>query len=185
MYIDQNYRYLVFIATILAWLAIGIVLWFWPVTKSKSISTHVSASKKAWLIFAPLETVALLLLYIFMLKWFIPTLILPTVYTALVSVVVLLELLTTWIPDTTGWKHTAHRKTAYGAAFLLPLLIMPILFSEATTAFSKMVTFISLSVMFYILYLLIAVKTARQKHLIYQSIYFACFYLPILSVALR
>ena len=180
--IDENYRYVGVLATFLAWLGIGVVLWIWPVVRSKSISTHVSAYKAAWLIFAPIETAALLLLYLFMLNWFIPILGLSTMYIVLLTIALLLELITTWVPDTSGLKHKVHRITAYSAALMLPLLIIPVALSPIVPLIPKLLAYISLAVMGYILYLLFAIQAARKKHLIYQSVYFACFYIPILAV---
>lgn len=104
MEINESYRYLGVLASFLAWLAIAIVLLCWPRVRSQSVSNHVAAYKKAWLIYAPIESVALILFYVFMIKWFIPVLALSSTYQWLITVALSLELITVWVPDTVGWK---------------------------------------------------------------------------------
>lgn len=179
---SESYKYVGVIASFTAWLAIAVVLYKWPVIKSKSISKHVAAYKQAWLLFAPLETVALVLFFFFMFKWFIPALNLPTTYSIVVTMALLLELITTWIPDTHGIKHKIHHFTAYGAAWLLPILNLSIVFTPAASVVSRVAALVLFVAMVAIIYMFLRIKGTREKHLIYQGIYFACFHVPLLLV---
>jgi hypothetical protein len=182
MEINDSYRYIGVLASLMAWLGIVIVLWSWPIIKTNSISKHVATQKKSWLLFAPIETVALALFYVFMVNWFIPVLELPGLYKILISITLLLEVITSWVPDSTGWKKTVHHYTAYSAALLLPILNLFIATSAQTPVIAKVVAYASFAAAVGILCLYAFTKTARQKHLVYQSLYFACFHLPILAV---
>ena len=182
MEINESYRYVGVLASFTAWLAIAIVLWRWPRIKSQSISKHVSAYKKAWLIFAPIESVALILFYVFMSNWFIPVLELPAIYTFLITLSLLLEFITTWVPDVKGWKQTVHHYTAYGAVLILPFITVLVALSPDISLFAELAAWISLAIMFTIISLYLSKKDTRKNHLIYQSVYFACFHIPVLAV---
>lgn len=182
MPINDNYKYIGVLASFLTWLAIAIVLWRQPRVPSNSISKHVAADRRGWLIFAPLATLALVLFYIFMVNWFIPKLDLSPTYEVLVTLVILLEFITTWIPDTSGWKQRVHHYTAYTAAAILPFLTLIITRSPFITTTARILTYACLVVALGIFALYLTVKTTREKHLIYQSIFFACFYIPVLVV---
>lgn len=181
MQVEESYKYVGVVASFTAWLAIAAVLYSWPIVRSKSISKHVSAYKKAWLLFAPVETLALLLFYVFMIKWFIPALALSSLYKILVTLALILELVTTWVPDTDGIKHKVHHFTAYSAAWILPLLNILIVTSTAASMAVKVAAAFSAMIMITIIYKFLITKTAREEHLIYQSVYFACFHIPLLT----
>lgn len=182
MQVIEGYKYVGIIASFTAWLAIAVVLYGWPVVKSKSISKHVSASRQSWLLFAPIETIALILLYLFMISWLIPILELSNVFLVLVTIALLLELITTWVPDTSGIKHKIHHYTAYTAALLVPVVTLFIAASALTPTIAKVIAYICTLIALGIVGLFLFAKNTREKHLIYQSIYFACFHISMLAV---
>lgn len=182
MQVIESFRYVGVLASLTAWLAIVVVLYRSPIVKSKSISKHVATSRQTWLLFAPIETTALVLFYVFMVKWLIPVLVLPTAFTILVTFALLLELVTTWVPDTTGAKHRIHHYTAYGAALLIPVVTLFIATASLTPNLAKVIAYLCTALSLFIIALFVVGKDTREKHLIYQSIYFACFHIPILAV---
>jgi len=182
MDINESYKYIGVLASFLAWFGIAMVLYKWPTIKSNSISKHVSAYKRAWLLFAPIETISLLLFYLFMINWFIPTLNLPITFEVLVVAALLLELVTTWVTDTDGLKHKIHQFTAYTASLLIPVITLFIAVSPLASTTARVIAYLSFGVSVGIFCLFLLKESTREKHLVYQSLYFACFHLPILAV---
>ena len=176
----QGYKYVGVISIALTWLAISFVLYKWPVLRSKSISKHVSAYKESYLLFAILTSVSLVLFYLFMFKWFIPVFTLPLGFKLVLIIGLILEFITVWIPDSTGLKHSVHNFTGYSAAFLLLVMTSFIVASPAASTFVKLVSLIATATMFSIFGFFLSVKSARQQHLIYQSVYIVSFHIAIL-----
>ena len=176
----QIYRYFGLLSIFLAWLSVGVVLYKWPIIISRSISRHMAAQKESYLLNVLITSSSLAIFILFSFKWLIPTYNLHLMCKILVSLCAGLELITAWVPDSSGIKHLIHHYASYTAALLLPLIVLLILLSSRTTNFTKIVSFIAIVKMISIIFLLQYGKKARQKHLLYQCLYFACFHVVII-----
>ena len=179
----EVYRYIGMVAIVCSWVAIATAFYKKPVSVSKSISKHVSVRRKTWLMFAPIQTVSLALLYLFMTRWLIPVLDLPRQFNIIVIVGIMLELITTWIPDTSGLNHKIHHYTAYSAAMFIPIVTTSIPTNDATPTVVKYISYTCSVIAIYIIGMfLLSGHKAKQKHLIYQCTYFLCLHISLMAV---
>ena len=169
------------ISIILAWCAISYILLVTTRALDKSVSHHVAINNSNHIIFALLMTVSLTFMGIFIYFWLIPTYSLSTLFAVVVGLAIFLEFVTTWIPLTVGWKHSVHQACSYGAAFLMPILII-ILLSSGLSGVAMWVNICSLSLMLVLLYLFVFVKSVRRHYLVYQNIYILAFHAALLSM---
>jgi hypothetical protein len=170
------------LSIILTWCAIAFVLLVTARVLEKSVSHHVAMKKNNHIIFAILMTVSLALMSIFLYFWLIPVHSLSAFFAVIVGFAIFLELVATWVPLTVGWRHNVHQVCSYGAAFLLPILMILIILSPGVSSVSIWVSIFSLSLMVILLYLFLFVKPVRRHYLIYQNIYILAFHISILSM---
>jgi hypothetical protein len=172
------------ISILLTWLAIGFILLVTTRDLTMSVSHHAALEKRNYFIFCVLMTISLGLMGMFMYCWFIPTFALPMIFGVIVGVAILLELITTWIPLTEGWKYTVHQSCSYAVAALIPFLAIFMVLSPRISTISLYACLAMLGVMSYLTYLFVFVKSARQHYLVYQNVYVAAFHISILSMLL-
>jgi hypothetical protein len=172
------------ISVLLTWFAIGFILLATSRDLTRSVSHHAALEKRNYFIFCFLMTLSLVLMSLFMYGWFIPTFALPVIFGVIVGVAILLELITTWIPLTEGWKYTVHESCSYAVAALIPFLTLFMVFSPKISTISLYVCLAMLGVMSYLTYLFVFVKSARRHYLVYQNVYVAAFHISILSMLL-
>lgn len=170
------------LSIVLTWCAITFILLVTARVLEKSVSHHAAMKKNNHIIFAILMTTSLVLMSIFIYFWLIPVYNLSAIFGAVVGLAILLELVTTWVPLTVGWRHTVHQACSYGAAFLLPILMILIILSPDVSSVSTWISVFSLSVMVVLLHLFVFVKSVRRHYLIYQNIYILAFHISILSM---
>ena len=168
-------------SVLLTWLAIGFILYATERDMKRSVSHHAAVKARNHLVFGSTMTASLVSMFLFMYWWFIPHFHLPAAFSTIVGVALLLELATTWVPLTTGWKYTFHQTASYGAAALIPFLLFITLYSPYISRFAVYVCIASLATMVYLLYLFIFVKSARLRYLVYQTAYIAVFHISILA----
>ncbi len=171
------------LSVLLTWTSIGFILYVTERNLGRSVSHHAAVTARNHVIFGLIMTASLIFMFLFMYGWFIPYFQLPTIFSIIVGVALILELATTWVPLTTGWKYIFHQTSSYGAAILIPFLLFITLFSPKTSHIAAYVNITSLAVMVFLLYLFVFVKSARLRYLIYQNTYVAAFHVAILATA--
>lgn len=181
MHPADNLKILGIISVVLTWLSIGYIMYVTPRELSRSISHHAALNKRPYYLFAIGMTISVVLMYIFMIWWLIPALLLPAWFSILVVAVIVLELVTTWIPLTVGWKYTAHQTCSYGAALLIPVLLFVIAGSSVISDAARAVTYAAIGTMFVFLCLFLFVKAVHKHYLLYQSLYVAVFHVALLA----
>ena len=178
---DEGIRVVGMVSVALTWLAIGYIILITPRVLSKSISHHAAVNIRPYYLFATLMTTAMLLMYVFMAGWLAPALLLPIGFTALITVAILLEVVATWIPLSTGWKYTVHQVCSYGAALLMPAILLFILSSPLVNEVARTLCIGALLLMAFLTLLGVFVKATHKHYLIYQSSYIVAFHGAILS----
>jgi len=180
---DAMFRVVGVVSVLVTWLAISYILLRQPRNPAQSISHHAARGDKDYLIFAGLMTVGVLALFLYMVKWLAPTFNLPTAFTVITCVAVGLELIATWVPLTEGRKYTIHQACSYGAAFLLPILLVQLLFAEGLPVLAWYSALAAVLVMIAFMALFKLYKPSRMRYLWYQSIYVFMFHLAVLAPA--
>jgi hypothetical protein len=183
MMIDESYKLFGVFSVLLTWMAIGYVMLTIERDIAKSISHHASQKRKNYIIFCVLMIMSLIAMLIFMVKWFIPAFNLPLFFSCTVMLAVLLELVTTLVPLTHGWRFVSHQVASYGAALLLPVLLFMLTFSPDIPEASIYIVFVSLIAQLVLLSLFFLVPRIRRHYLIYQSMYVFFFHFGIVAVA--
>jgi hypothetical protein len=172
------------LSVLLTWSAIAFVIYRAPRDLSKSISHHAALQKREYRVFAVTMTLALCLMYVFIMRWLVPALSLNTYISAALLVALAMELLTTWVPLTDGITYTAHNYLSYGTALLIPLALTGIVVTSTLSSTAALVVYIALAVMFILMLVFLTIKKAHERYLVYQSIYIAAFHIAIISIAL-
>ena len=172
-------QYLGLLSLIFTWLAILIVLCNNPREFHKSISHHAVKRLRIYRVFALLVSLALLLMFGFLVLWLIPAFSIATPLTALFTIALLMELMTTWVPLTEGKKFHIHNTLSYGTALLMPIIYLGIIFTTPLPALALIIMCVALAIMLTLLGMFFMVPKSLEKYLTYQSIYIAAFQLAI------
>jgi hypothetical protein len=183
MQTDNFFQIYGMVSIALTWLAISFVLLITERNLARSVSHHAAVKSGNHLIFGLIMTASLVTMCVFMYGWFIPSFNLPLPFALVVGLAILLEFITTWIPLTVGWRYVTHQLCSYGAALLIPVLLVFMLLSPKISGLSMVICIGSLALMSFLLYLFLFVKSAHSRYLVYQNIYIAAFHISILSVA--
>jgi hypothetical protein len=170
------------ISILLTWLAISFILLTISRDLTRSVSHHAARERVNYFIFCILMTIGLALMWVFMYYWFIPTFTLPLLFGVITGIAIILELITTWVPLTEGWKYKVHESCSYAVAALIPFLTLFMVFSPKISTLSLYFCLAMLGVMAFLTYLFVFVKSARRHYLVYQNVYVAAFHISILSM---
>src|SRR4051812_49388226 len=117
MQVTESFKILGPLSVLISWSAISFVLFARPRDITKSISHHAAMRQKEYIIYAVALTVAVICMYLFLIKWFAPVFMLSGVFRVIVTLAIVSELLATWVPLTEGLKFIVHQISSYGAAF--------------------------------------------------------------------
>lgn len=174
--------YLGLLSFILMWFAIFYVLYKNPRELSKSISHHAAKDTSAYRVFAVIMTAALLLLTAYLFLYLIPAANLHAFLVSLFVIAVILELLTTWIPLSDDRRLHPHAILSDTAAFLMPVITTGLALSGHLKSAALTVAYIGLVIMIGLIVIFFTVPKAREKYLVYQSVYVLAFLLTIVLV---
>lgn len=178
------YQTIGFIATALCLGAIFDVLSQPKMDLSRSISHHAARDSQTHLRFAVTMTLGILLFGIFSLGWFAPHFDMPWIFTAVLALALILELATTWVPLTRGWKFTAHQIASYGTALLIPVLLTFITLSDEVSKPAAYLCAACTVLILTFIFLFLFVRSQRKYYLAYQTIYVVCFFVGVLGAGL-
>ena len=129
-----------------------------------------------WLVF----TTHLLLFYIFVSRWFVPTLQLPKTFTIITLVAVLGQFIALCIPTTGGLKTRLHDLSSYLMFILLAPLSLLIFLSPHVSVIGRIAAIIAAFYMVIAWFLFAVTKTAKKHFLLYQASYAMSFQLAVL-----
>ncbi|HMI09054.1 MAG TPA: hypothetical protein VK497_01480 [Candidatus Saccharimonadales bacterium] len=176
-------QYLGLISFFIVVCGLAFTVWRWPGGAHMTFSQHVARHKSASVYYSLLFAVALPLLYLFFVNWFVPAFKLSDWFVPVMTASVVFQFLCTFVPETGGWKTSVHRiLTGISGVLLLPLVIM-IITSAGVPAIGKVLAGISLIAM--VLLLVVALKNQRgySYALFLQVGYYVLFFAPILYIA--
>ena len=172
------------ISVLLSLFAIWFILFMSELDVSKPISFHVAIARRNHYIFGVLMSIALIEMGFFIYLWLIPHYHLPGVFSIIAGIAIILEIITTWIPLTTGWRKLVHNICSYGTALLLPVLLLLVLMSPEIGIVLFYICLTSTALMLIFLFLFFLVKSTHTRYLLFQTSYIFLFNISILSLAL-
>jgi hypothetical protein len=152
---------------------------FWE----KSLSQHVGLGPRTFVHFAVASTTAIVLFYVFMQEWFIPTFQPPALFHYAMLAGLACQLVAAWVSHAEDPRAARiHQTFAYTMAAIMPCALLLLLFSSAMPDVGKWVAGIASLVMAieYLLYR--TVQTMQKRYFLYQTIYIVLFYVAILVV---
>jgi len=164
-------------------IAIIIMVNTWKGDKGVTISQNAASNRSSYLMMLVVQTITLPMLFLFWTKWLAPTLELPILFSVFAGLVCLGLMLAAWIPDIKGWKSTAHRLFAFGAASLVPPMLIMLYLSSNISSFTK---YMALLVFIYdvaVIILFTLLRKGKSKHLYFQAAYIFLFALTTLAAA--
>lgn len=168
----------VFILTI----GLLLVVRFWSQGLSKTFSQHVATSKKGIVYYTLLFTIVLPLLLVFFIGWFVPTFQLSSWFTVFLVVATTTQYLCTLIPETGGIRSQYHRFLAGLSALALIPVVTMLMTASTVSVFNRTVASVSLLCMVGIIAILVAKRAEHKYFLLLQSLYFAAFFVTVLSM---
>ena len=179
----ESYKLLGPIYCAIIWAAVFFVLKKWPGDRTMTISKHVAAYREAYLFFAIVRTLSFPMFFLFLFRWFLPELEMPTVAYVLMALAISGDLISAWIPETTGWKGRVHKWSAYGmAATVLPFTII-IALSPHISTFAHAFSYVAILFMVLFWVLFVTHKKSKEYYLYFQLAYFVLFDIAFLSAA--
>lgn len=178
----MEYKYFGLLSFVILLCGLTFIVWRWPQGKQVTFSGHVAVAKHKIVYYITLFAIALPLLILFFVKWFVPTFNLSIWFSISLIVSAVTQQACTLIPETGGWKTRWHAILAGISAFsLLPPLIL-ILISNHIPVLGRMVTLVSLLCMAGIITIL-TMQKGKRYYLILQAVYYAAFFASVLLIS--
>lgn len=115
-----------------------------------------------------------------MVYQFAPTLRMHWSFTAFATLSCLCLVVAAAVPETTGWKNTTHRLSAFTMAYFMFLMTVMIAVSSATAIPARIFAFVSVAGMLSSIVVLNHHKRAHPKMLHIQALYNASFHATVL-----
>jgi hypothetical protein len=187
MYPVEAYKEFLIFTIIILCVGLTFLAVRWPQGINATFSQHAAAQKKTMRYYFALFFVALPLLSLFFIFWFVPTFKLPIWFTVCALASELFQHSVTCIPETGGWRTRWHvLLTNCSAALLVPLLLF-ILWSPHISDASKKVVIVCLAVMAAIIvYFYIMRRANKLRYLLLLQIgYYGAFFVSILTATYR
>jgi hypothetical protein len=178
----NDYKFLGLLAVLILVVGLAFVVIRWPQSRHLSFSQHVALRKQSIIYYSLLFCVALPLLLLFFIGWFPPTFNLPIWFNILLITSSVTQIACTFVPEVGGWKTKYYRALAgMSGICLLPALL--ILFSNRIDAFSRV--FVTLGIITMLGVVINATKNKGKPNnlLILQCLYYAAFFIPILTIS--
>lgn len=179
----SDYKILGLLSVVILLCGLIFVIIKWPQGKHLTFSQHVAKQKQSIIYYAALFTVVLPLLLLFFVGWFTPTFKLPVWFNIFIVTASVTQLACTLIPEVGDWKTKYHQALAgISAICLIPSLLF-ILLSNQIDSLSRLLAAMAVIIMLGIIYLLIKGAGKHSHFLILQSLYFAVFFIPVLTAS--
>ncbi len=181
----SGFKYLGLASLVLFLMAIFIVLT--KVTRNPcwTASQHAASDQKVWVLYELVLSTALILFYLFCLKWFIPHFSLPYIFTILLTIIVTMKLVGNWLPDKSDGSLVTrlHRLLYYISGSFLLVLLLLVAISASFSTFSRVLASSVIVISIVFLILLLFDRKSHEKFLWYQLTYFLLFLAVIFNAA--
>jgi len=168
-------RHLLPLAIIIATIAILLVIRRLKSDTATTISLNASKDPVAFLTVAIGVSSSLILASIYYVTWLQPEYQLTVISSVLFFGIISSFVITSWVPDSSGWKRRLHRAAAYSAILIMPMFIVSLLTIPIPTL-AMAAIIIAVVAQLFMLYLLFFVPKARQWFLLFQGLYLAVFF---------
>lgn len=178
--LDINYKFFGLFSITLVWAGLLFLLYRWPGNKSMTFSLHAAQTKGGQIYYFLLFLIMLPLFYLFILHWYVPALNLPNIFTYLVTVGVLGQLIAVIVPAVGGRKEQIHN---FGAN-LMAFTFIPLSMFVAVADIPIIVRIITVAGIIYMVgasFLFLYVRRLRSSYLYFQAAYIAFFHAIIIS----
>jgi len=176
----ENVKILGPLSIVIIWLGLAFLVYKWPGKLDMSLSRHAAQTKRASVYYALLLMPAVTVFYIFMTKWFMPTFQLPMIAQYILATGVLGQYVACLVPDTKGMASKIHQVGGYTMSVTLGVMLGFIIFASRVSTTARWIDIFIVAIMVYLYGLFLFVPKARQRFLIYQSLYVALFHVAIL-----
>lgn len=176
-------KFLGLFLVLLSWVVGAYMLRKWRGSRTMTISQHAASNSNALKLFATILIAGGLAFYVWLVRWFTPTLNLSALFVILVTIALLTQVVAGLIPDSEGLKSKIHRAAAYSGAFLyLPLSALILTASKISTP-AQIIGLVCFLYMIIASFSYFFVKKARNHYLIFQTLYIVAFQIVILAAA--
>lgn len=167
------------IAVVQLWICLLFLLWKWPGNRSMTYSAHAAATKQGIVYYFVIFSFHLFLLYLFITKWFVPTFRLPHIYSTILTIAIIGQLIALIVPTTGGRMTTFHDITAYSMHILLMPLSLFIVFSGSFTPIARIIAMLT-AIYMVAVWVVFALKKLTSQRLLMQTIYGLSFHATLL-----
>lgn len=167
------------IATV--WITMVYILVRYPLEIGRSMSQHIARQYSSHRLFIASCSIVLLVFYILMVSKFLPALHISKLFLLFLTIGTAAQLISTWIPDTIGKNSKTHRKAAYTAAAMYPLLLLG--FSMSANIPAALRIYLVLSALIdagLMMSLKLQAKTVTANYLAFQLLYIAIWHTGLL-----
>jgi len=165
----------------ISWVAGGYIVYRWPAGTMKTLSKHAAANRSASILFAVVLAGGGALFYYFMVQWFIPTFGLGQLFFQLITLAFIAQCVTGIFPDQAGWQSVVHTAGAYTLAVLFIPLTALIIDCPAISTEARIVASLCMLYMFATFVAVVIGGRAKDRYLIFQSLYIVAFQVVILA----
>jgi hypothetical protein len=153
-----------------------------PAGLDVTFSQRVANNKQAEILYSLLFVITLPLLFIFFASWFVPANDLPHVFLWFAAIVVIFQIVCTWVPERGGRMTIVHRLlTGISGIALLPMVLM----LATARSISTELRYMALSG-FVLMVILLTIALVNQKKfryaLLLQVGYYFIFFVVVLLV---
>ncbi|GEM_PF-1977160 len=178
---SEIYKLLGPLSVLITGLAIVFMVYTWKGDKGTTISQNAAANRSSYLMMLVVQSITLPMLFLYWSKWLVPILDLPILFAIFSGIVCLGLLLAAWIPDIKGWKSTAHQLFAYGAATLVPPMLIMMYLSPNISSFAKYMALLVFIYDLLVIAMFTLMRKGKSKHLYFQAAYIFLFAITTLA----
>lgn len=175
----EVYKILGPIAVVQLWACLLFMIHKWPGNKSLTYSGHAATSKQASVYYFVVFTIHLVLLYLFVSRWFVPTFDLPLAFLNIIRIALLGQLIALLVPSTGGRKTTIHDIAAYCMHMLLMPLSLFVVFGDNFSLVSRVVAALTALYMVFV-WIVFSLNKFSNYRLILQTFYGLSFHTVLL-----
>ncbi len=176
---NESFKSLGIFSIVLMWLGLLFLIYNWRGNKSMSFSLHAAQSRGGHIFYILLFSITLPLFFLFIINWYVPALNLPNLFTYLLIIGIIGQLIAAWVPAVGGLSEKIHNFGAYTmASMLIPLSVLVVFAKVPTTV--QMIAIAGIIYMVPVWILHFNLKSIKPNYLYFQSIYIAIFHLIIL-----
>lgn len=153
------------------------------IVSAQPISHYLARNSKRRLFYAIPQTLSLVFLLVFMLRWVMPRLGLPYAFAPVCLIACLSQIVVAWVPLTVGKARKVHLIFADITMILAPVILILLLFSPVISRPIVIADLIALTVFSAVATSWIAYKQFRHYYLFAQATCILVFYGVLLAIA--